>query len=61
MRIYVENPGGILWLCDWIVAAGMDHPQFTDNVLYAMRFDRLRQTMPYVMRLKEMGYAPHVT
>ena len=61
MRISIEDPSGPLWLIDWIVAEGLDHPQFSPNILDAMSFDRLRQALPYLKRLKELGYKPHVT
>lgn len=59
-RIYIQDRESRLWLLDWIVSIGMDHPQFTANRENAMKFDRFEAAMKYHRCLTNLGYTPHI-
>ena len=59
-RIYIDDRDVRLYLLDWFVSIGMDHPQFTTKRDYAMRFDRFDSAFRYHERLTKLGYTPHI-
>lgn len=59
-RIYIQYRDVRLWLLDWIVSVGMDHPQFTTSWDCAMTFERFGAALEYHGRLKALGYEPHI-
>lgn len=59
-RIAIWDKGMQLYLMDWIVCIGMDHPQFTARWDGAMIFGRFDAALKYHRQLKAMGYDPHI-
>ena len=59
-RIYIQDRDVRLYLMDWIVSIGIDHPQFTTKYDYAMAFKKLDIAMKYHDRLVSLGYEPHI-
>ena len=59
-RIYIQDRDVRLYLMDWIVSIGMDHPQFTTRHDHAMTFPRFDVALQYRNRLKALGYEPHI-
>ena len=59
-RIYIQDRDVRLWLLDWIVSIGIDHPQFTTTYDYAMTFTSFDIALRYHRKLKALGYTPHI-
>lgn len=59
-RIYIEDREVRLYLMDWFVSIGVDHPQFTTKRDYAMLFVRFNAALRYHERPRKAGiYAAH--
>lgn len=59
-RIYIQDRDIRMWLLDWIVSIGIDHPQFSTRRDHAMTFRRFDIALEYHRRLKALGYEPHI-
>ena len=59
-RIYIQDREARLWLMDWIISIGIDHPLFTTKWDYSMKFREFKKALMYHGRLKEMGYEAHI-
>ena len=59
-RIYIQDRDVRLYLMDWIISVGMDHPQFTTTRDHAMTFERFEDALKYHKRLKALEFEPHI-